>query len=132
MEASGTQKVGSVGIKDQVMRAVITAVTPTGRWICAAAALIIGVMRIVQGRGLFDLFPAAIYVTWFIVSGVGLLATSQAVHAYAGRIMAAIAAGAFIMLGMDAIGASPVSGLISFVFAWRMGWEAVRYAPDIR
>lgn len=126
MEASGTQKVGSVGIKDQVARAIVAAITPTGRWICAVAALVIGVTRLVQGRAFLDFFPVSIYVVWLLFSGIGLLTTSQQPYSYGARVIAAIAAGGFIALGIDALGASVASGLLAFVFAWRMAWEATR------
>lgn len=129
MEASGTQKAGSVGIKDQVARAIVAAITPTGRWICAVAALVIGMTRLVQGRAFFNFLPVGIYVVWFLFSGIGLLATSEKPYSYGARAVAAIAAGAFITLATDALSASVTSGLIAFVFAWRMAWEAVRDIP---
>lgn len=129
MEASGTQKAGSVGIKDQVARAIVAAITPTGRWICAVAALVTGMTRLVQGRAFFNFLPVGIYVVWFLFSGIGLLATSEKPYSYGARAVAAIAAGAFITLATDALSASVTSGLIAFVFAWRMAWEAVRDIP---
>lgn len=95
---------------------------------CGTTALVIGVVRgltpapSLNGHILNDL----VYALWFLLAAVGLLATADRPWLTWSRVVAALASGAFVMLGMDVIGRSITSGVIPFIFAYRLGWEALR------
>lgn len=101
-------------------------VYPRGRWVCAMAALTIGIVRITglpsyQAAVLND----QVYGLWFAVAGALLLLTMRRPWSLIGRLVAGLAAGAFAMLGVDVVAKSITSGVIPWLLAYHLTVTAV-------
>lgn len=102
-------------------------IEPGGRWICGVAALAIGLVRALTLPALGgNLLPNSVYAVWFLAAAIGLLVTAERPWSKRARVVAAVAAGAFVALGAEVIGRSLTSGLIPWILAYRLAWEALR------
>ena len=102
-------------------------IEPGGRWICGVSALVIGLVRALTLPSLGgNLLPNSVYAVWFLAAAIGLLLTAGRPWGKRARVAAAVAAGAYVALGADVIGSSLTSGLIPWILAYRMAWEALR------
>ena len=102
-------------------------IQPDGRWMCGVAAMVIAVVRLLAATSLSgNLVNDGAYGAWFGLASLGLLVTAERPWHVSARIVAAVAAGAFVMLAVDVVARSVTSGLIPIICAYRLAWESLR------